>query len=291
MNRMRRLGAGAIAATFLLVLSIAAFGQATLTLEFREMGPHVGQLFELRVVEIDTGREIARYAISEIEGASFDFEVPDLVIGASYRIDFYADANGNGLYDAPPADHAWRVEFPDVQGDATLTFIHNVDFSDIEWPPQIDGTIGESEYRNSMTDSATGMSVSWQNDGSILYVGLVAPGTGWLSIGFEPERQMQGADIIIGAVSGDQLVIEDHYGNAPTSHRKDTVDHIIQAAGSESNGETILEFAIPLDSGDSQDKTLVAGSRITIILAYHASNDRLTARHTERSATSITLDG
>ena len=287
-NRILRMGGAVVA--LLVALSAVAFGQATLTMIFRGMDPHVGQRFELRVVEEDTGREIARFSVPEIASPVFDLEIVDLRLEASYRIDFYADASGNGIYDAPPADHAWRIAFPNVEGDASLTFTHNVDFTDIAWPPHLDGRIVELEYRNRMIDAETGMSVHWQNDGSILYVGLVAPGTGWLSIGFGPENRMQGANIVIAAIDDENLVIADHYGNAPTSHRADDVDHVIQAAGSEADGRSILEFAIPLASGDEQDVQLEPGSEVVIILAYHGSNDRLTTLHTARSTASIALD-
>ena len=287
-NRIPHLSAAA--AVLLVALSAAAYGQSTLTIMFRGMDPHVGQLFELRVVEEDTGREIARFSVPEIASPEFDLEIADLRLGASYRIDFYADASGNGIYDAPPTDHAWRLALPDVQGNASLTFTHNLDFTDIAWPPYPDGRIADLEYRNGMIDAETGMSVHWQNDRSVLYVGLVSPGTGWLSIGFGPERRMQGANIVIAAIDNGNLVIEDHYGNAPTSHRRDDVDHVIQAAGNEAEGRSILEFAIPLTSGDEQDVQLEPGSEVVIILAYHGSNDRLTALHTARSTASILLD-
>jgi len=290
MSTKRTIGMSSMAVALLIVFSAVAFGQTALTMMFREMDPHVGQRFELRIVEEASGREIARFTIPEIV-AAFDLEIGDLELGTSYRIDFYSDMNGNGRYDAPPTDHAWRIEVSDLQGDTEFTFIHNVEFTDIGWSPAIDGQIGDLEYRNDMLDSATGMSVHWQNDGATLYVGLTAPGTGWLSIGFGPERQMQGANILIAAIVDGEIVIEDHYGNSPTSHRKDAVDHIIQAAGSEVEGQSIVEFAIPLASGNDQDKQLEPGTEVEIILAYHASNDGLAVRHTKRSISSILLDG
>jgi len=278
-----------IVATLWGALSLAAFGQATLTLAFEEMTPHVGQAFELRVVDEASGREIVRVWVPEIVGAAFELEIDEVKLGGSYRIDFYADANRNGRYDVPPGDHAWRIEIPEIQHKTSLAFRHTADFTDIAWPPHLDGVIEEMEYRNEMIDTGTGMSVFWQNDGSNLYVGLVAPGTGWLSIGFGPKNRMQGANILIAAIAA-ELTIEDHYGNTPTSHRRDDVDHIIQAAGRETDGISTLEFAIPLDSADDQDVPLAPGSEVVIILAYHASNDGLTARHTARSTTSIALD-
>jgi len=86
------------------------------------------------------------------------------------------------------------------------------------------------------------------------------------------------------------LTIEDHYGHTQTSHRRDDVDHVVQAAGSESDGRSTVEFAIPLDSEDDQDKALEPGTEVVIILAYHRSNDGLTARHSERSTTTIRLE-
>ncbi len=289
MNRTYLARILAVAAVLSVVIGVLAVGQATLTLAFREMDPHLGQAFSLRVVEEPSGREVFRVSIPEIAAAMFDLEIGDLAFDTPYRVDFYADHNGNGMYDAPPVDHAWRVELTGFQADTIVPIQHNTDFTDIGWPPQINGTIEPLEYDGMLDDPATGMSVYWEHDATMLYVALTAPGTGWLSIGFEPERMMQGANIVIGAITDETLSIEDHYGNAPTSHRKDDVDHIVQAAGREIDGESILEFAIPLDSKDSQDKTLLPGREIVVILAYHSSSDRLTSRHTARSTVSLAL--
>ena len=127
-------------------------------------------------------------------------------------------------------------------------------------------------------------------EGDTLYVGLVSPGTGWAAVGFSLTHGMKGADIIIGAVTEEGLVIEDHYGSSPTSHRQDESSRITRAEGKEVEGKTTIEFAIPLASPDPNDVALTPGSEITVILAYQASSDSLTARHTKRSALTITLD-
>lgn len=269
--------------------SAVAAANVSVELRFREMEPHVGQAFFLRFVNIDTGVEFTRLAMPSIPSGSFELEVDGLQSGASYRIDFFADVNGDGIYSIPPEDHAWRIDLLDVQADGILTFAHNTTFTDIDWAPSIDGRIDEGEYANTLHDEETGMSVYWHNDASSLTIGLVSPGAGWLSIGFEPERQMQGANIIIGSIVDGVLTIEDHYGNSPTSHRQDAVDDIVRAEGSEIDGMSVLEFAIPLDSGDDQDKVLTSGSELVIILAYHDWNDGLTARHSKRSTRAILL--
>jgi hypothetical protein len=142
-----------------------------------------------------------------------------------------------------------------------------------------------------MTDPATGIRIDWQNDASILYVGIVSPGTGWVGIGFDPASRMQGANYILAAVSSGVLAIDDQFGVAQTMHRADAQTNVLQAAGQETDGKTVVEFAIPLASGDLDDKNLVPGQTVTVLLAFSADQDTFTARHTARSTTSITLDG
>lgn len=288
----RRTMRSVLAGVFILVLvSGIAWGQVTLTLQFTGMDPHVGEWFEVRVVNWTSGAEVTRLTVPEIPGSAFELDLELPGTGESYRIDFYVDHNGNGRYDPPPADHAWRLEVPEVSGNVTLDFSHNVAFTDIDWPPAIDGTIAAGEYRHVLSDPQTGIDINWQNDDRYLYVGLVSPGVGWVAIGFDPERKMQGANIIIGAVTDSELVIEDHFGASPTAHRKDGEYRIVQAAGTETDGVTTIEFILPLSGDASPDTYLTPGETVTTILAYHRSNDSFTVRHSKRSTTQITLDG
>ena len=111
-----------------------------LTLELRGFTPHLGQLFEARLVDITSGGyvEVAIQRVESFPEADFDLSFTDLEGGHTYNVDFYADFNGNKMYDPPPTDHAWRLLLEDVQGDTTLTFNHNTDFTDIEWGVEID---------------------------------------------------------------------------------------------------------------------------------------------------------
>jgi DOMON domain-containing protein len=277
----------------LLAVGVTVFSvmaDISLELKFQDMDPHLGQPFSLRVSNTSTEEEITRLSVDEIPAATFELEISGLVLGESYQVDLFVDVNGNGRYDAPPVDHAWRIDLPNIQSAGSLSFVHNTMFTDIGWPPAIDGVIGEGEYAHKLVDPETGMIVCWANSTSTLTIGLVSPGTGWLSIGFAPERQMQGANILIAGIDGEVVTIEDHYGNSPTSHKKDDVTHIVQVSGSETDEGSVLEFRIPLDSGDDQDNPLVAGSEVIIILAYHDSNDSLIMRHNKRSTSALVLD-
>ncbi|MCB9057720.1 MAG: T9SS type A sorting domain-containing protein [Calditrichae bacterium] len=107
--------------------------QEAITLEMKAMNPHLGQLFQARLIDRKTMLEVSRDSVNAIEAADFEIVLPGIIEGESYFVDFFSDHNGNGIYDAPPADHAWRLEAEKVTGDLTLSFTHNTNFKDIDW--------------------------------------------------------------------------------------------------------------------------------------------------------------
>lgn len=285
-----------LSAAALLVGCTAPGTTVQLTITFGTMGGYAGDRFEIRIVTLG-GTEVARQTVASIASSEFSLAFPALEKGRAYRADFYADVNGNGHYDPPPADHAWRLEVPPMDGDTSLSFASGGSFADIEFPvppataPVADGTVSPGEYRHALTDSTTGMVVSWQNDATTLHVGLVAPGVGWLAIGFDPIHKMEGANIIIGYVKGGVLTIDDQYGSGPQGHAADAHDDILSSGGREAGGKTTMEFSIPMDSRDSQDRRLEPGERYAVILSYHLSDDTLVTYHaTVRTTTHIQLD-
>lgn len=203
----------------IVLMTVTSFGEQEITIHYTKMTPYAGMTFSARIVDLASNAEVDRIAIAKIESESFDIVFSSLVEENAYRVDFYVDMNGNGRYDPPPTDHAWRLDLQELSGALSIEFKPTADYTDIDWPPMIDGVIEPHEYRHSMTDPGTRMEVHWQNDATNLYIGLVSPGMGWEAIGFSSTRKMQGANIIIGTVSKDGLVIEDHYGASPTSHR------------------------------------------------------------------------
>lgn len=91
----------------------------TATVHFMGMTPHVGQLLELRIEDDNTGKEVDRIKVNPIPSADFDITIVGVKLGTEYKVEFYADFNGNGLYDAPPVDHAWVITFENTTGDVT----------------------------------------------------------------------------------------------------------------------------------------------------------------------------
>ncbi|MFH1197481.1 MAG: T9SS type A sorting domain-containing protein [bacterium] len=104
------------------------------TLNFTGMTPHAGQFFEIRVVKNTTDEEVGRYSLTSINGALFSISIPGIEKDTDYRVDFYADLNLSGQYEAPPNDHAWRLTFNSTTGNFVQNFTHNTDFTDIQWP-------------------------------------------------------------------------------------------------------------------------------------------------------------
>jgi DOMON domain-containing protein len=124
--------------------------------------------------------------------------------------------------------------------------------------------------------AAAGVTVQWKIDGSNLSVQMSAATTGWIAVGFDPSRQMADANIIIGYVSDGTVFLRDDFGTGNVRHGADVenggTDNLTAVEGEESNGMTAISFTIPLDSGDSMDKPLAAGSTYKVIVA-HGPND------------------
>lgn len=156
--------------------------------------------------------------------------------------------------------------------------------------PAVDGTIAAGEYPQAASDPRSGVTLAWRNGLVVLFGALRSPGTGWVSAGFDPVNRMQGANYLLAAVSPGGLVIEDQFGTGPTSHRRDSRDDVLRAAGTTAGGQTVVEFIIPLDSGDPEDKPLLPGRTYTVLLAYHRSSTSFTVIHTARGSVQMTLE-
>jgi hypothetical protein len=105
-----------------------------LSVHLTGMIPHVGQLFELRVIDDSTNTEVGRVRVASIPAPDFDVNLPVLPYNNSnYTMDFYADENRNGLFDPPPTDHAWEIKFNNDFHDTTINFAHNTNFTNFNW--------------------------------------------------------------------------------------------------------------------------------------------------------------
>lgn len=118
----------------------SAAGQAlSMQINFINWTNHMGQLFQVRVEKVSDGEQVAFYEMASITDATFETNFPHVLQeGESYDIEYWADFNGNGIYDAPPTDHSWRSTFTSITGNQNLTLTHNTNFADIGSPLSLD---------------------------------------------------------------------------------------------------------------------------------------------------------
>lgn len=158
---------------------------------------------------------------------------------------------------------------------------------------QADGVINAGEYAHKTTFGP--LTVYWSNDDKYLYLAIEARSKGWLAIGLDYDRDMAGANYLIGTIINGKAVAEDSFGNSQgrTYHSPDTdlggTNDIVASSGSYTGGITRLEVQIPLDSGDQYDKPLKRGQTVQVILGVGSSSD-LTSMHTFASYGQIKLD-
>jgi len=156
----------------------------------------------------------------------------------------------------------------------------------------VDGVIDPGEYAHRLP--LGGMEVHWSNDEVLLWVGLPAPATGYVSVGFDPVERKVGANFIIGYVREGVALIPDHVGTRGNLHEADIEvggeDNLNAAAGTEAAGRTVLEFVIPLDSGDPNDRPLQPGGTYEIQVAYHLTRDDFTSWHSRHGIGEFSLD-
>ena len=120
----------------LLAVTASAAAQFDLTVNMTEFAPtHEGQLFKLRVVNRNTGQELAEFELESIVTADFTASFNNILkSGENYNIDAFADFSDNNLYDPPPEDHAWRITLLAVTADTTITLRHTGKWTDIQYP-------------------------------------------------------------------------------------------------------------------------------------------------------------
>jgi len=146
-------------------------------------------------------------------------------------------------------------------------------------------SLSAMEYQHKL--EVKDMQFSWTIEGDKIHVQVTAETTGWVSIGFDPESAMEGANIIIGAVKDGKVKIEDHYGDRKRGHSSDEdlggKNDVINPSGSEVDGVTTISFTYPLNTGDKYDKVIQPQGKSRVMLAYGAGKDSFKTRHPYRT--------
>ncbi|MFW5688924.1 MAG: DOMON domain-containing protein [Spirochaetota bacterium] len=191
-------------------------------------------------------------------------------------------------------DDAAQAATPEPQAEEQSSAGDDVSDDTMSDPGETAGTQVDTQAPEFRSAEAIGMTVSWRIMGEELEVEVSGPTTGWVAVGFKPSRAMRDANILIGYVSGDDVVMTDQFGVSMVNHREDTelggTSDVTNVSGNERDGATTIRFSIPLDSGDQYDQPLAAGETLRVILAYGpAGADDLRTFHGDRTGIEITL--
>ncbi|MBU1049504.1 hypothetical protein KKG90_05705 [Candidatus Bipolaricaulota bacterium] len=154
--------------------------------------------------------------------------------------------------------------------------------------PQVDGVISDGEYGHMYHDELIGMVLHWQAVGDVMYIGMVAPGTGWVGLNFMPNNGTIHGDTVIGYVDGEiqETFLSDQVapGDAHFPHYDDRQHggerSFIEVAGSEINGVTIIEFSRALNTGEPTDAPFMNMGLMTMI-SFHPTADDYISYHSK----------
>lgn len=212
----------------------------TLTLHLSDMNPHVGQTLYLSVADKNSGVEVGREMT--VISTDFSIDVSGIEKDHSYYVNFFADFNENGMYDAPPTDHAWQLVLESVQGDTTLNFTHNTNFTDIMW-------------ENKLTLQFHGMN---PHDGQTFGLWVKNKGTGTELFSTEVTATPEFDIVAYGIKKGESYNIDfyaDHNGNG--AYDAPPADHAWRIELNNVQGDTVIDFTHNISFTNIFDATAI----------------------------------
>lgn len=149
-------------------------------------------------------------------------------------------------------------------------------------------TQGEQGVRRA---TAAGVEFEWRIEGDVLKGRMSARTTGWVTVGFNRERDLRGTRLVMGYVQGGRTVVEEHIADPPDHRPKVSLggtSGVLSASGVERDGTTTIDFELRLDTGDAFDVPLVPGRSYYATFAWSHEDD-LYHHSASRSAIDLVL--
>lgn len=145
-------------------------------------------------------------------------------------------------------------------------------------PWSSDGFIRSDEYSHKLNLVQDRLVLHYKTDSTYIYLGIEAKNFGWFAIGFDPDRGMKNADIILIFVENGSLKVLDSYSTGIFGpHKGDKElggqDNILHFNGRVSSEGYVAEFKRLLDTKDKFDRPLVKGKELTLIYAMSKSHN------------------
>lgn len=137
-------------------------GLRNLTVHLTGMDDDLHHFAQFRLANEARDFEIMFVIHEGLTSGTYEWELPNALFSdESYTLDFFIDHDehtGPGFYDRPPVDHAWSIPIAEGEGDVTVDFPYNTDFTDIEaiaptpFHSLILASSGMSEYAGELYD-------------------------------------------------------------------------------------------------------------------------------------------
>ncbi|CAG0900923.1 unnamed protein product [Darwinula stevensoni] len=97
---------------------------------------------------------------------------------------------------------------------------------------------------------------------------FVAPSTGWIGMGFSPNGEMNGADMVIGGVRNGSPYFNDRYSASNTLPVVDKQQNYQLISGAENGTHTWLRFSRKIDTTDASQDYQITNEPVEVIWAY-----------------------
>ncbi len=159
---------------------------------------------------------------------------------------------------------------------------------------ELDGVIRSGEYETEYSFQDEAVKIYLKVEASLISIGIEAPTTGWVGIGFDPVSVMDQADMVIAWVdAGGKAHALDCFstglfGPHPPDTELGGTNDLIAFGGKEEGGKTVVEFQRPLKASDSVDKPIDPTKPLKIIWAY-SETDRFDDMHSAAGSAEIDL--
>lgn len=125
--------------------------------------------------------------------------------------------------------------------------------------------------------SKNGMRVKWHYENHKIFFEMKAPTNGWVTIGFNTSENLTGAYLLMGRIINKKAEIVEHYTSSPGNYSPIASlggeIKVSEVEGQQKNGETFLQFSLPVLAKDTYRKNLSQGKEYVMILAYSQEDD------------------
>lgn len=121
------------------------------------------------------------------------------------------------------------------------------------------------------TLSEAGVNLAWSHRNGRFHATLQAPTRGWIAVGFNGARTLEGTRFVIAAVAATPIVVEEHVALVPGHRRVDLVGGmpaLADVAGGFANGVSRCDFSLPHAIPGAYPLDLAPGRATYLMLAW-----------------------